>query len=175
MGTFSTWIENITDPSEVDPEVMLALQALVVVIDELYQADYIEFTYDVFFSGVTKVGEALRQLADAMIAEARQVITIPSFGAVLVDATMVAQVVVHRAGTPGIGQVYLDVGASGTAGCTIQLMKNGSSMYQMTFIPGEKGPVEVDLSFFDVVIGDVLGIYCVIADGAEGLMATLEI
>ncbi len=175
MGTYSTWIDYITDPSAVGMEVMQALQALDVVIDELYQAEYILFDYNNFFSSnVTNVGEALRELADAVEVGAKQVITIPSYGTALVNSTMIAEALVHKDAVLGLGQLWLSTAPAGTA-CTIFVMKNGSSVYTFSFEPGAHGPKELDLSFVTVVKGDVLGLFCDVASGAVGLSATLEL
>lgn len=190
MGTYSDWLNYITDPSEVDMEVFQALSALDVVIDELYQAEYIRFSYDQFFSSnVTTVGEALRQLADSQAVIGRQLITIPDYGVAFTDNTPICQIIAHRDGVPGLGQVYLrdaptiapaDPGAGLTvdpsvSACVLQVMQNGSTVYTFGFGVGEHGPKELDFSFLKLVKGDIIALFCAVAGGAGGLAISMEI
>lgn len=168
------WFDYITDPSEMPLEVYQALQALNTLTAQLGQADNISFRYDVFYSAaIATVGEALRQIADYMASAGRQLVTLPDLGTALVDATMAAQFITHKTGTLGLGVIYLSTAAVGSD-VEFQVMKNGTTLYSFSFIPGETGPRELDLSFISVVKNDLIGIYCVKANGAKGLAVTVE-
>ncbi len=176
MGTFTDWLDNITDPSLIEPELYQALQALDQDIDLLYMADHVNFDYDVFFSdGTTNIGEALREIADylAIGGSAKQLVQVPSYGTALVDATMVFNFLCLKDATLGTSFIHLDTAAAGTT-CVLQIMKNATSEYQLDFVVGDHGPIELDLSFINVVRGDRIGIKCVTASGAAGLSFSME-
>jgi hypothetical protein len=170
----SAWLAHITDPTLVPAEVMLALNALDVDIQKLYESNNIAFNYDTFFTAsASNVGEALRQLADAMTAIQRQIITIPNVGTALVDATLIGEFICHKDGVLGLGVIYMAT-APTAAAATLQIMKNGGTVYTFTFDIGEHGPKELDLSFISVVKNDIIGLYCTTASGAGGVAATME-
>lgn len=177
MGTYSDWLtHNIPDPTVIDANLYLALSALDTVIDELSSAEYISFSYDSFYSGVvTTVGEALRELADYLVSAAatRRLVTIPSYGSALVDATVVFSMICNRAGVLGMSYTHLYT-APAAAPTVLQILKNASTMYELSFAIGENGPKEVDLSFISVVAGDIISIKCITASSAAGLSFTME-
>jgi hypothetical protein len=180
MGTYSTWLDYVTDPSNLDAELILALQALDVVVDELYQADYIQFAYATFYAPTTQtVGAALREIGDALVGIASptpvQVISIPAYGLTpIVDSASYAQLVIHKTGDLVTGQCYLSVAPS-TVALIFNLLLNGVLVGTITYATGEHGYKEEDLSSISVVKGDVLELYCASADGvAAGLSMCLE-
>jgi hypothetical protein len=174
MGAHSAWIGYITDPSALDAELMQALTALDLDINKLYQAEYTEFTYDVFYSSaVANVKAALIELAESIYSSQRQLITIPNLGTSLADATNVFQILASKTGALGLGRIALETAPTGTA-CALQIVKNGTNMYSFSFAAGISGPLELDLSFISLVAGDTWGIYCLTASGAVGLSASVE-
>jgi hypothetical protein len=177
MGTFSNWLTlNITDPASVDAEVYQSLQALDAVVDLLANPDSVPFTYSEFFgSNVTTVGEALREIADYLDTSGagRRLVTIPSYGNTFTDTTNVFSIVCNRAGVLGVAYLHLDTAPTGAA-AVLQILKNASTMYELTFDIGEHGPKILDLSFITVAEGDVLTVKCITAGSAGGLSFTME-
>jgi hypothetical protein len=178
MGTFSSWINYITNPSKGPTEVIQALQALDPVIDELYQALYIKFSYSVYYlSTVHTVEAALKQVGDTLNAIASptpvQVISIPNYGGVLTDATLIASLVMHKDGDLQLGQCYLEL-APTSGDLSINLLKNGTLVGNITYSMATSGYREQDLSSITVVKGDLLTLFCVTSGGAGGLSMCLE-
>jgi len=179
MGTYSDWLDKITDPSVIEAELYQALQDLDADIDKLYDAGNIIFTYDSFYSDeVTDVAGALIEIGEYLATllttgGARQLVTVPSRAEVLVDATNIFSFIVMKDSPLGLAHVYLET-APPAAIASLQIMKNGVSAYLFDVAIGDHGPFELDLSFISVVIGDIVTLRCVTASGAAGLAFAME-
>ena len=178
MGVYSDWLtHNIPDPTRVSSEVYLALAALDLIIDIFSEADGIAFSDDSFFSsGVSNVGEALREIGDYLASAAvnRRLVSIPSVGAALVDATPVFTVLAQEAGVLGVAYLYLDT-APVAAACSLQILKNGAVMYAFDIAMADHGPLVLDLSFITVAAGDRITLHCITASGVVGLSCSVGI
>lgn len=179
MGDHSAWLTYITDPSAVPAEVMQALTALDVYINQLYEAENIEYAYTPFYgAGVTDVATALNMIGDALDTglTVNLLLAIPSRGAVLVDGTSIFAFIVPIATDLAKATVKaaLEVAPAG-APTTITLIKNGVTVKSFDFAIGQTGPVVVDLTGITVVAGDIITAFCITASAAAGFMLTAEL
>jgi hypothetical protein len=177
MGTYSTWINLLGDPNDIDVNIYNAFAALDHTIDELYRALHITFTSsDPVFTGVTSVAGGLNALATeiAALGAANPPVVAGYSDAALVDATLIMRWAALYAGVLGLGSFYVTTVSSGGA-CTLTLSKNGAPVATITIPESINGPLQVDFSMITCAEDDIFTLETVTVNGAEGLSYMIQV